>query len=100
MTRIIAGGWLAIALLAGALLATGRAGELSLSALDAAATFPPGPERAVLQRARKLLDATPALLPANVGGGLSCSSCHIAAGTSKTAFAFLGTYATYPQYNA
>jgi thiosulfate dehydrogenase len=69
------------------------------SAADAVATFPPGPEGAELARARQLLDHTNTLLPKNVGAGLTCSSCHIAGGTTPSAFSFLGTYAKFPQYN-
>jgi thiosulfate dehydrogenase len=70
------------------------------SVVAATATYPPGPEGAVLKRARALLDNTPALLPKNVGGSLTCSSCHVAGGTQTKAFAFTGIYATFPQYNA
>ena len=71
----------------------------SRSVIDASATFPPGREGAVFVRARALLDHTTTLLPKYVGGALTCSSCHIAAGTKPSAFSFLGTYATFPQYN-
>ena len=76
------------------------AGAASQSAIDAVATPPAGPEGAVLVRARQLLDHTGTLLPQNVGADLTCSSCHIAAGTRASAFSFLGAYAKYPQYNA
>ena len=72
----------------------------SQAAADAAATFPPGPEGPVLARARQIMDHTGTLLPKNVGNGLNCSSCHIAAGTTVAAFPLLGIYATFPQYNA
>ena len=71
----------------------------SQSAINAVATFPPGPEGAVLTRARQLLDHTGTLLPHNVGAGLNCSSCHIAGGTKVPAFSFLGAYAKFPLYN-
>jgi thiosulfate dehydrogenase len=90
---------LTVALLAAGAAGGGQAAPPSRSAVDAAATFPPGPEGALLAHARKLLDHTATLLPENVGGTLSCSSCHIAAGTTPSAFPFLGTYATFPQYN-
>lgn len=70
------------------------------SAIDARATYPPGPEGLVLTRARRLLDRTPQLMPAYVRAGIACSSCHIAGGTQARALSFLGAYAKYPQYNA
>jgi hypothetical protein len=53
------------------------------SVVAATATYPPGPDGVILKRARALLDSTPALLPKNVGGSLSCTSCHIAGGTQS-----------------
>lgn len=92
-----------LVLLTAVLLAAAAGGANSTprsqSAIDASATFPPGPEGAVLARARALLDHTATLLPKYVGGALTCSSCHIAAGTTPSAFSFLGTYARFPQYN-
>jgi thiosulfate dehydrogenase len=79
---------------------SGDSAQPAPGVVDATATFPPGPEGVILARGRALLDRTPALLPANVGSALSCSSCHVAAGTKPQAFALLGTYATFPQYNA
>src|SRR5665213_1180978 len=90
---------LTVALLAATAANGGQTTSPSRSAINAAATFPPGPEGALLVRARRLLDHTETLLPKNVGGTLSCSSCHIAAGTTPSAFSFLGTYAKFPQYN-
>jgi len=70
------------------------------SVVAATATYPPGPDGVILKRARALLDSTPALLPKNVGGSFSCSSCHIAGGTQTKAFSFTGIYAKFPQYSA
>ena len=93
-----------LAILAAALLAAcGQPTATNVpspSAVDAVATFPPGAEGAVLARARRLLDQTPALMPAYVGGAVACSSCHLAAGTRTTALPFLGIYAKFPQFNA
>jgi thiosulfate dehydrogenase len=69
------------------------------SVVAATASYPPGPEGAILKRARALLDNTPALLPKNVGASLTCSSCHVAGGTQTKAFPFMGIYAKFPQYN-
>jgi len=70
------------------------------SAIDAAATYSPGGAGAVLARARRLLDQTPALMPGYVGAGIACSSCHLAGGTQTRALPLLGAYAKYPQFNA
>jgi len=51
-------------------------------------------------RGRALVENTRALLPDHVGNGLSCKSCHLAAGTTEGAAPFVGVTSRYPQHRA
>jgi thiosulfate dehydrogenase len=64
---------------------------LSARALPIAADSP-------VAKGRELVENTAALLPEHVGNGLSCKSCHLAAGTAKDAAPFLDVSLRYPQY--
>lgn len=60
----------------------------------------------LVRQGRDLIDQTPKFIGPEVanrakrysGNNLSCSNCHLAAGTVKFASPFVGTFADYPQY--
>lgn len=53
-----------------------------------------------IRRGRAIMMATRDLLPGNVGNRLACTNCHRDAGTRPEAGPWVGTYASFPQYNA
>ena len=55
---------------------------------------------ASIRRGRALLLATKDSLPSHVGNKLTCSSCHIAAGTQPAAISLVGVYGRFPQYRS
>ena len=57
------------------------------------------PLRAEILRGRAILEATRESLPANVGNGLRCTSCHLDGGTSEV-LGWKGVYARFPQYRS
>ncbi len=61
--------------------------------------IPEGPLGAAIRRGRTLLVATRDSLPAHVGNGLRCVSCHLDEGRRATG-SLVGVYARYPQYRA
>ncbi|KAB2688448.1 c-type cytochrome [Brucella tritici] len=48
---------------------------------------------------QRLLNETARLLPANVGNGLNCNSCHMAQGKMSDANPYINTTNSYPSFN-
>jgi len=46
-----------------------------------------------------IIDDTKKYVPKNVGAAMSCSACHIGAGTVARGGSFVGVYARFPQWN-
>jgi len=63
-------------------------------------TMPDGPLGELVKRGLSLVNATPANLPANVGDGLNCSSCHLNGGTVAYAAPLAGLWGVFPEYQA
>lgn len=61
--------------------------------------IPDSPLGVAIRRGRALLLATRESLPAHVGNGLRCVSCHLDAGRRSTG-SWIGVFARYPQYRA
>jgi thiosulfate dehydrogenase len=55
---------------------------------------------ASIRRGRALLAATRDSLPAHVGNGLRCTSCHLDDGRRADAMPWVGVYARFPQYRS
>ncbi len=64
-----------------------------------AAVIPAGPFGDPVRRGRALLVATRESLPAHVGNGLRCVSCHLDEGRRESG-SWVGVFARYPQYRA
>lgn len=62
--------------------------------------IPGGAAGEAILRGRAIVLATRDSLPAHVGNRLACSNCHREAGTHAGAGSWVGTTATFPQYNA
>jgi thiosulfate dehydrogenase len=54
----------------------------------------------LILRGKAIADATAKELPAHVGNGLRCTNCHLGAGTTPHAAAWVGVTDRYPQYRA
>lgn len=77
-----------------------RAGAARVSALPPADSgIPAGPLGASIRRGLALVTATRESLPAFVGGGLRCVSCHLDEGR-RAQGSWVGVYGRYPQYRA
>ncbi|QDV51135.1 Cytochrome c [Gimesia fumaroli] len=65
------------------------------------ATYPPGELGEIIKLGRELVEKTDThpLSKPYVGNALSCSSCHLMAGTVPYAASFLGTAAAYPAWS-
>jgi thiosulfate dehydrogenase len=61
-------------------------------------TMPDGPLGDAVKQGLSIMNATKAALPANVGNGLNCSSCHLNAGTVPHASPFVGLWGVFPAY--
>jgi thiosulfate dehydrogenase len=70
------------------------------AAVAAAAPIPSGTGGDLIRYGKELITDTPKYAGAYIKAGMSCSACHIAAGTKPYAGSFLGSYATYPRWNA
>ena len=57
------------------------------------------PLRSEILRGKQILEATAASLPANVGNGLRCTSCHLDGGTLPV-LGWRGVYGRFPQYRS
>lgn len=62
--------------------------------------IPDGALGASIRRGRALLAATRDSLPAHVGNGLRCTSCHLDDGRRAGAIPWVGVYARFPQYRS
>lgn len=61
---------------------------------------PAGPAGVAIRRGRAIVLATRDSLPANVGNGLRCVSCHLDEGRRPHAMPWTGVYARFPQYRS
>ncbi len=62
--------------------------------------IPHGTLGASIRRGRAIVLATRDSLPGHVGSRLACRNCHLDAGTRASSSSWVGTYASFPQYNA
>jgi len=62
--------------------------------------IPVGPMGASIRRGRAILLHASDSLPGHVGNRLTCTNCHREAGTSPASGPWVGSYASFPQYNA
>lgn len=68
--------------------------------IPADSLIPGGPLGASILRGRAIMLATADSLPGHVGNRLACGSCHLDAGTRASSGPWIGSYASFPQYNA
>jgi thiosulfate dehydrogenase len=88
------------ALAAVLLLASGgAAGADAPFAPPAAATIAPGPLGDAIRFGRKTAEQTSASVKANVGAGLSCTSCHMNGARTPNASPWVGLWGVYPEYD-
>ena len=79
---------------------------VAVAAADTVLLAPPDsamlrdPASASIQRGLAILLATRDSLPANVGNGLRCVSCHLHQGRRAFANPWIGSVARYPRYTA
>ena len=73
--------------------------EADQAALNATATFPPGPAGKLIAYGRDILDQTPKYAGAFITARMSCAACHPGGGTQAHAGSLVGSYATFPQWN-
>ena len=73
-----------------------RIGNYRISADSAIATQP---NAEATLAGKRLLNETARLLPANVGNGLNCNSCHMAQGKLSDANPYINTTNSYPSFN-
>jgi len=69
------------------------------AALNATATFPPGPQGELIAYGRDVLEQTPKYAGAYITARMSCAACHPGGGTQAHAGSLVGSYATFPQWN-
>jgi thiosulfate dehydrogenase len=62
--------------------------------------IPAGPLGASIRRGRAILLSTRDSLPGHVGNRLACTNCHREAGTLASSGPWVGSFASFPQYNA
>jgi thiosulfate dehydrogenase len=62
--------------------------------------IPAGPLGASVRRGRAIFQATRDSLPGNVGNQLRCLSCHLDGGRRANASPLVGSFLSYPAYNA
>ena len=99
--------WLALAAasVAGLLLSRTGRGQPAFPAapgysVPADSLIPAGPLGEAILRGRAILMATRDSLPGHVGNRLVCTNCHREAGTRVSSGPWVGSYASFPQYNA
>lgn len=68
--------------------------------VPADSTIPIGPKGDAVKLGKALVTETRKRLPKNVGAGLDCTNCHIAAGTTPSAGPFVGLWGVFPDYRA
>jgi len=64
------------------------------------ATIPTGPQGDAIRQGKLLLTQTKSLLPQNVGNGLNCANCHLAAGTTPKSSPWVGIWGVFPEYRS
>jgi len=62
--------------------------------------IPAGPLGDAIRRGRAIMIATRDSLPGHAGNRLDCTNCHRGAGTLLSSGPWIGSYASFPQYNA
>jgi thiosulfate dehydrogenase len=62
--------------------------------------IPAGPMGGSILRGRAILLAARDSLPGHVGNRLTCTNCHLDAGTRASSGPWVGSFASFPQYNA
>ncbi|HKU82024.1 MAG TPA: c-type cytochrome [Candidatus Tumulicola sp.] len=62
-------------------------------------SLPPGPIGASIEYGHDIIVDTPRLMKGYVRAGMSCTACHVGAGTKPRGGSFIGTYARFPQWN-
>ena len=88
------------ALVAVLLLASaGAAGADAPFAPPAKNTIAPGPLGDAIRVGRQTAEQTSAAVKANVGAGLSCTSCHLQGARSPDASPWVGLWGVYPEYD-
>jgi len=65
----------------------------------AADAVPPGPLGDAIWFGRKTAEQTSASVKANVGNGLSCTSCHVNGARTPNASPWVGLWGVYPEYD-
>ncbi len=65
-----------------------------------ASSLPAGALGREIRYGRELVMNTRALLPHDVRSRMDCAACHIDGGTQAHGLSFVGTYASFPQWNA
>jgi thiosulfate dehydrogenase len=68
--------------------------------VPADSTIPAGPEGNAVRLGKTLITDTKKLLPRNVGNDLTCTNCHLGAGTRQYAGPFVGLWGVFPEYNS
>lgn len=64
------------------------------------AAIPAGPDGDSIRRGRDIVEKTYETLPANVGNGLHCTSCHLDGGTVPGSAPWIGLPGAFPEYRA
>lgn len=67
--------------------------------VPADSTIATEPNAEAILLGKRLLNETARLLPANVGNGLNCNSCHMGQGKLSDANPYINTTNTYPSFN-
>lgn len=93
MSRLFAAAWIAL------FLGTASAAPPKLT-MPVPTSMPDGPIGESIRRGRELITDTQHQLPANVGNGLNCSSCHLNGGTVAYAAPYVGLTGLFPEYRA
>ncbi|WP_292938356.1 c-type cytochrome [Noviherbaspirillum sp.] len=63
-------------------------------------TIPSGPQGDAIRNGKLLLTQTHQRLPKNVGNKLTCSNCHLNAGTMPGASPWVGIWGVFPEYRS
>ena len=84
---------------AGSSLAQGGFPAVPGFVVPADSLIPGGPMGESIRRGRAILMATRDSLPDHVGNKLACTNCHREAGTLASSAPWVGSYASFPQYN-
>ena len=63
------------------------------------ATFPPGPEGALIAHGQDILERTPQLMKPYVRARMACVACHLQDGKEPRAGSLIGAFARFPMWN-